>query len=51
MKVYPTDYNESMNTVLVQELFRYNRLIEVMKTSLFQLKKALKGQVVMSEEL
>lgn len=35
MKVYPTDYNESMNTVLVQELFRYNRLIEVMKTSLF----------------
>ena len=40
-----------MNTVLVQELFRYNRLIEVMKVSLYELKKALKGQVVMSEEL
>jgi dynein heavy chain len=51
MKKFPTDYNESMNTVLVQELVRYNRLIEVMKTSLYNLKKALKGLVVMSEDL
>jgi dynein heavy chain len=37
-----------MNTVLVQELVRYNRLIEVMKETLGRLKKALKGMVVMS---
>ena len=51
MKKYPTDYNESMNTVLVQELVRYNRLIQVMKSTLANLKKALKGLVVMSEDL
>jgi dynein heavy chain len=51
MKKYPTDYNESLNTVLVQELVRYNRLLDIMKSSLANLKKALKGLVVMSEDL
>jgi dynein heavy chain, axonemal len=51
MKKYPTDYNESMNTVLVQELVRYNRLLAVMKSTLANLKKALKGLVVMSDDL
>eukprot|EP01017_Pseudomicrothorax_dubius_P009127 TRINITY_DN13053_c0_g1_i2.p1 TRINITY_DN13053_c0_g1~~TRINITY_DN13053_c0_g1_i2.p1 ORF type:complete len:479 (+),score=138.16 TRINITY_DN13053_c0_g1_i2:141-1577(+) len=50
-KKYPTQYEESMNTVLVQEVIRYNRLLSVMKSSLIDVKKALKGEVVMSEEL
>ena len=40
-----------MNTVLVQELIRYNRLIDVMQSSLKLLKRALKGFILMSEEL
>ena len=51
MKKFPTDYNESMNTVLVQEIVRYNRLTAVMQSSLKNLKKALKGLVVMSDDL
>lgn len=50
-KLFPTSYNESMNTVLVQELIRYNRMIDIMKTSLVNLQKGLKGLVVLSEEL
>lgn len=44
-------YGESMNTVLIQECIRYNGLLEEMKISLSQLKRALKGFIVMSEDL
>lgn len=50
-KQYPTSYEESNNTVLVQEVIRYNRLLAVMLESLVNVKKALKGQIVMSDEL
>ena len=49
--MYPLSYNESMNTVLVQELMRYNNIIVEMNNTLPQLRKALKGLVVMSVEL
>jgi dynein heavy chain len=48
---YPVLYEESMNTVLVQECIRYNKLLAVMKRSLADIRKALVGLVVMSKDL
>ena len=48
---YPVKYEESMNTVLVQEVIRYNRLLGVIHQTLKDLLKALKGLVVMSQSL
>ncbi|VDK35198.1 unnamed protein product [Taenia asiatica] len=41
----------SLTTVLVQEVDRYNHLLKIIKTSLEQLQKAVKGFLVMSEKL
>ena len=51
MNKYPVKYEESMNTVLRQELIRYNRLTSVVRKSLVELRKAIKGLVVMSSDL
>ena len=49
--MFPVRYEESMNTVLTQELIRFNRLIAEVSTSLNEVQKAIKGLVLMSMEL
>ena len=48
---HPTLYNESMNTVLVQELGRVNLLLIQITSSLKELQRAVKGLVLLSSHL
>jgi dynein heavy chain, axonemal len=48
---YPICYGESMNTVLMQEVVRFTRLLTVIRGSLKQAGSALRGLTVMSREI
>ena len=48
---YPISYEDPLNTVLVQEMGRYNRLLDVIRANLQALQKAVSGHATMTKEL
>lgn len=50
-KKHPITYHDSMNTVLQQELLRYNKLTMMIKSSLRTGKMAIKGEVPLTPDL
>ena len=48
---YPVDYYEAMNTVLSQEITRYNNVLVKINANVLVLRRAVKGLVVMSGPL
>lgn len=48
---HPLKYLESMNTVLQQELLRFNRLNNIVVSSLKQAKLAIKGEIPLTPDL
>lgn len=48
---YPIDYNESMNTVLVQEMERFNALLREIRSSCKNLHGGILGKIIMTPML
>jgi len=49
--VFPMKRDNSMNTVLVQEVLRFNRLLNIILKSLQDIELAHIGEIIMSESL
>ncbi|EER06065.1 dynein heavy chain, putative [Perkinsus marinus ATCC 50983] len=50
-RTYPVRYDQCLNTVLVQELLKCNKLLDRLRDTLVNLQKAVKGLVVFSPDL
>ncbi len=50
-KKYPYTSSQCMNTVLIQELTKYNSLLALVKKSLSDLQSATKGYLIMTHEM
>jgi len=50
-KRHPLCYEDSLNTVLQQEILRFNKLLKLVRASLKNIGKAIKGEIVMSADL
>jgi dynein heavy chain len=48
---FPTKYEDSMNTVFKQECEKFNKLLKIMEGSMKDLRKAVKGLIVMTAEI
>jgi len=51
LRSYPVQYDQCLNTVLLMELGKFNRLLHVVKDTCASLIKAVKGLVVFSPQL
>lgn len=48
---YPIDYKNCFNSVLLQEIVRFNNLHQILISSLKDIENAMKGTIIMSEQL